>query len=90
MYIYICTSYIHQLYTNEIDPIMIKYISFTFYSFFIRSKERGVVNGITGRVKHCEGETIYIENSSSDIISVFPVYSEEQQCFPILACKHYP
>ena len=40
---------------------------------------------MTGRVKHCEGETIYIENSSSDIIPVFPVYSEEQQNFPILA-----
>ena len=57
---------------------------FTFYNFFIRCKERGVVNGITGRVKYCEGKKIYIENSPNDIIPVPPVYSEEHQYFPIL------
>ena len=40
---------------------------------------------MTGRIKYCEGDTIFIENSSNDIIPVFPVYSEEQQFFPIVA-----
>ena len=40
---------------------------------------------MTGRVKYLKDETIYIENSSNDIIPAFPVYSAEQQYFPILA-----
>ena len=40
---------------------------------------------MTGRVNYCQGKTIYIENSSNDIIPVFPIYSEEQQYFLILA-----
>lgn len=39
---------------------------------------------MTGRVKYCQGDTIFIENVSNDIIPVFPVYSEGQQYFPIL------
>ena len=58
---------------------------FLLFIIFIRCKERGVVNGMTGRVKYLKGETIYIENSSNDIIPAFPVYSAEQQYFPILA-----
>ena len=40
---------------------------------------------MTGRVNYCQGKTIYIESSSNDIIPVFPIYSEEQQYFLILA-----
>ena len=40
---------------------------------------------MTGRVKYCEGDAIFIENSSNNIIPVFPVYSQEQQFFPIVA-----
>ena len=39
---------------------------------------------MTGRVKYCQGDTIFIENVSKDIIPVFPVYCEGQQYFPIL------
>ena len=64
---------------------MILNLYFLLFIIFIRCKERGVVNGMTGRVKYLKGETIYIENSSNDIIPAFPVYSAEQQYFPILA-----
>ena len=37
------------------------------------------------RKRGCEGDTIFIENSSNDIIPVFPVYFEERQFFPIVA-----
>ena len=40
---------------------------------------------MTDRINYCEGDTIFIENSSNDIIPVFPVCSEEQQFFPIVA-----
>ena len=74
---HIYTNYI-QIYANFILNLYLLFI-------YIRCKERGVVNGMIGRVKYCESDAIYIQNSSNDIIPVFPVCSNEQQYFPILA-----
>ena len=39
---------------------------------------------MTGRVKYCEGNTIFVQNNSGEVIPVFPVYCEGRQYFPIV------
>ena len=39
---------------------------------------------MTGRVRYCQNDTIFIQNSSNKIIPVFAVYCEGQKYFPIV------
>ena len=52
----------------------------TLYCLLFRCKERQVVNGMTGKDKYVEGNTIFVETSNT-IIPVFAVYNERQEYF---------
>ena len=76
IYIYICTHiYIY---------IYIYILILNLWFLLIRCKERGVVIGMTGRVRYCQGDTIFIQNSSNEIIPHFAAYCEGQKYFPIV------
>ena len=54
------------------------------YYFFIRCKERCIVNGMTGKVKYVQGNTVYVQTSEA-IVPVFAVYSNGLEYFPMVA-----
>ena len=43
-----------------------------------------VVNGMAGKVKYLDGNTIFVQTANV-IVPVFPVYSDGQEHFPIVA-----
>ena len=51
---------------------------------FHRCKERLTVNGMTGKVKYIDGNTIFVETANA-MVPVFPVYTHGQEYFPIVA-----
>ena len=55
-----------------------------FNDLFFRSKERLVVNGMTGKIKCIDGNTIFVETTNA-IIPIFAVYDEGQEYFPLVA-----
>lgn len=52
--------------------------------YYTRCKERSVINGMTGRVHYCKGETIFIK-SGTKIIPVFPVDRNQTPYYPVVA-----
>ena len=49
----------------------------------LRCKERSVINGMTGKVQYCDGQTIFIK-SGDNLILVFPVYRDRTPYYPLV------
>ena len=51
---------------------------------FHRCKERLVVNGMSGKIKYVEGNTIFTQTANV-MVPVFPAFRDGQQYYPIVA-----
>ena len=82
MYIFECFFHNNVLYS-----ICHFYICFKFkkyiISYILRCKERSVINGMTGKVQYCQGQTDFIK-SGDKLMPIFPVYRDQTPYHPLV------